>query len=130
MNQLERHRWDDGQLVSATLSGDRHAGDVLFARYDSYAHRIAVLYTSSPDAANEAVAAGRALAFEKLGTLHDPERFGAWMATIVRNSAARRNASSHTKSPGPNFPISSTSTRGPKTPTKTMNAWPGHARHC
>ena len=88
MNQLERHRWDDGQLVSATLSGDRHAGDVLFARYDSYAHRIAVLYTSSPDAANEAVAAGRALAFEKLGTLRDPERFGAWMATIVRNSAA------------------------------------------
>ncbi len=88
MNQLERHRWDDGQLVSATLSGDRHAGDVLFARYDSYAHRIAVLYTSSPDAANEAVAAGRALAFEKLATLRDPDRFGAWMATIVRNSAA------------------------------------------
>jgi RNA polymerase sigma factor (sigma-70 family) len=88
MKQMDRHRWDDRELVSAMLSGDRSAGDVLFARYDSYSQRIALRYTSSPDAAAEAVAAGKALAFEKLETLRDPDRFGAWMATIVRNSAA------------------------------------------
>ena len=88
MQDLDRQRWNDRDLVSATLSGDKYAGDVLFARYESYSRRIAVRYTSSPDAAAEAAAAGKALAFEKLDTLRDPDRFGAWMATIVRNSAA------------------------------------------
>jgi RNA polymerase sigma factor (sigma-70 family) len=71
--------------VLAAQGRDRVAGELLFARYDQMLCRVAARATRSPTEAEEAVAAARAQAWAQLPTLRDPERFGAWLAAIVRN---------------------------------------------
>jgi RNA polymerase sigma factor (sigma-70 family) len=102
-----RHRkqeWDDAQLIEAAVAGDSVAADILFARYDGYAWKVAIHYTHSHHAAEEAVAAGRAAAFEKMSQLRDPTRFGPWLATLVKNSAFTEHRRSSRMVPSADLP--------------------------
>lgn len=102
--------WDDAALIAAVLDGDGEAAAALYARYDPHARCVAARCTSSAAAAAEAAAAAWASAYEKLSTLRDPERFGPWLAAIVRNSAVaaqRAGAREVLSSAPPETPLSS-----------------------
>jgi RNA polymerase sigma factor (sigma-70 family) len=102
-----RHRqqeWDDAQLIEAAVAGDSVAADILFSRYDGYAWKVAIHYTHSHQAAEEAVAAGRASAFEKMSQLRDPTRFGPWLAALVKNSAFTEHRRSSRMVPSGDLP--------------------------
>jgi RNA polymerase sigma factor (sigma-70 family) len=77
----------DAELVVAAQAGDLDAAELLFARYDERLRREAISATASISDAAEVSAAARALAWEKLASLRNPERFGPWLSTIVRNCA-------------------------------------------
>jgi len=75
----------DGELVRATLEGDKRAFGEL---YDRYARLIRVIcndkagdVTIALDLAQEAFLR----AYKKLDRLEDAERFGAWLISITRN---------------------------------------------
>ena len=74
----------DGQLVQATLKGDKEAYGQL---YDRYARLVRVIcrdvtgdYSQAQDLAQEVFIR----AYEKLNTLKDPEKFGGWLVSISR----------------------------------------------
>jgi RNA polymerase sigma factor (sigma-70 family) len=81
----------DGELVLAAQAGDAAAAQLLFARYDERLRREAIRVTASMSDATEVAAAARALAWEKLGTLRNPDRFGPWLFRIVRNCAVNEH---------------------------------------
>lgn len=85
--QDDRRHWDDRRLIAAAVQGDSAAAAILFTHYDAYLRRVAAHYASSPAQAADAVGAAWATALERLDDLRNPDRFGAWMAAIVRNAA-------------------------------------------
>src|SRR5262245_27904323 len=74
-------------VVAAAASGDEAA----FARIVSAHHgdmsRVAYLVSGDLDVASEAVQAAWAIAWRRLGSLHDPDRLRPWLVTIAANEA-------------------------------------------
>ena len=95
-------RWrnnSDEELIRRVLAGRRESFGILVERYMPTVHAIAYAHTGrsadAEDVAQEAFIRG----LQSLPTLHDPHKFGAWLAGITRNvasvaarTAARRNA--------------------------------------
>ena len=77
----------DAELVRAAQDGDHDAARLLFASYQERMYREARRATGSVADAEEAVAAACAKAWVRLPSLNDPDRFGAWISTIVRRCA-------------------------------------------
>jgi RNA polymerase sigma factor (sigma-70 family) len=83
-----------GDLVVAAVSGDRQAFQVLVQRHAAVATGVAFSvcgdFSQSEDISQEAFIE----AWKNLATLHEPEKFPAWLCTIVRRRAIdfiRRN---------------------------------------
>ena len=76
-------------LVLAARAGDGSAFATLAARFRATALLIARGAGGDPDLAEDAVQDAFVTAFRALKGLDDPDRFGPWFATIVRNRARR-----------------------------------------
>jgi RNA polymerase sigma factor (sigma-70 family) len=77
----------DAAVVERVLDGDREAYAVLVERYQRSAHAVAIGILRDFQAAEDATQEAFVAAFEKLGDLRKPERFGPWLIRITRRKA-------------------------------------------
>jgi RNA polymerase sigma-70 factor, ECF subfamily len=75
----------DSALVARTLGGDLHAYTVLMARYRDKFGRYAFHMLGNREDAQEALQDSFVRAYRGLATCRQPDRFGAWLFTIVVN---------------------------------------------
>jgi RNA polymerase sigma-70 factor (ECF subfamily) len=83
----------DGDLVRRVRSGDTAAFRWLVERHSAGARVRAARWCAHPDDADDIVQEAFLQAFAGLGRLREPDRFGAWLAGIIRNislAAARQ----------------------------------------
>ncbi len=78
----------DRRLIERAQKGDRAALTALVERHLRSALGFAFSLTRSIDRSEEIVQEAWAQALERLASLRDPDRFGAWLLTIVRRVAA------------------------------------------
>lgn len=84
---------EDGDLVRRARAGDAAAFRMLVERHWAAARARAARLCARPDDVDDVVQEAFLQAFVALDRLRDPDRFGAWLAGIVRNvqrTAARR----------------------------------------
>jgi RNA polymerase sigma factor (sigma-70 family) len=84
----------DGDLVRQARSGDAGAFALLIERRFASARTLAARLGAHPDDVDDIVQEAFLQAFAGLDRLRDPDRFGAWLAGIVRNisrAAARQD---------------------------------------
>lgn len=89
---MPKGAWNEGEergLVIAASAGDLAAYDLLVRRYRKPALTVATAVLGRRELAEDAVQDALLAAFAALPRLGDPERFGPWLATIVRNRAQR-----------------------------------------
>ena len=84
----------DGELVRRARAGDAGAFSLLVERHFPSARALAARLCAHRDDVDDIVQEAFLQAFTGLGRLRDPDRFGAWLAGIVRNisRAAARQA--------------------------------------
>jgi Sigma-70 region 2 len=84
----------DGELARRARAGDSGAFALLVERHFPPARALAVRLCAHRDDVDDIVQEAFLQAFTGLGRLRDPDRFGAWLAGIVRNisRAAARQA--------------------------------------
>jgi RNA polymerase sigma-70 factor (ECF subfamily) len=75
----------DGALVARTLGGDLDAYAALMERYRDKFGRYAYHMLGNREDAQDALQDSFVRAYRGLGTCRQPERFGAWLFTIVVN---------------------------------------------
>ena len=110
----------DGELVRATLKGDRDAFGVLVSRYQRPAYLTALSVTGNPEDAEDVAQEAFLMALKRLEDNRDPERFGGWFLTIVRNRARnllRRERIRRTDDLSPEL------SPGPGGPGKDLQRW-------
>jgi RNA polymerase sigma-70 factor (ECF subfamily) len=83
----------DGELVHRTRKGDLAAFDELVRRYQRRATAIAYRLLTNRDDAMEVAQEAFLRAYERLGSLSDPDRFGSWLLRILSNLALNRRRS-------------------------------------
>lgn len=76
---------DDGALVGRARLGDKAAYGELVVRYRRAAFAIALSVTGRREDAEDAAQESFIVALERIDECRQPERFGAWFLTIVRN---------------------------------------------
>jgi len=77
----------DGALVSRAVAGDEEAYGELVSRYRRVAYGVALSVTRKHEDAEDAAQEAFIVALERLDECRNPDRFGAWFLTIVRNRA-------------------------------------------
>jgi RNA polymerase sigma-70 factor (ECF subfamily) len=77
------------ELVLRARSGDGGAFDALYRRFARSVHGVLISRLSAAEA-EEGVQEAFLLAHRRLGTLREPEAFGAWIHAIARNVANGR----------------------------------------
>jgi RNA polymerase sigma-70 factor (ECF subfamily) len=82
------------ETVRRAQNGDVAAFTELIGRFERTALAVAFGVSADSDRAGEAVQEAFVRAWQRLGDLREPERFGAWLCGIVRNVAhdAQRRA--------------------------------------
>jgi RNA polymerase sigma-70 factor, ECF subfamily len=80
-------RPSDAQLVERARAGGLDAQQTLFLRYVSVASAIAFRLTGSESDVEDIVQDSFIAAFERLGSLSEPQAFRAWLAAIVTRTA-------------------------------------------
>lgn len=77
----------DGELVRAAQAGAQDAFGALVTRYMRPAYLVALSVTGNPEDAEDVAQESFLVALRRLEDNRDPERFGGWLLTIVRNRA-------------------------------------------
>jgi RNA polymerase sigma-70 factor (ECF subfamily) len=77
----------DGELVRVALEGSQEAYGVLVTRYMRPAYLVALSVTGNPQDAEDVAQESFLVAMKRLADNRDPQRFGGWFLTIVRNRA-------------------------------------------
>ena len=77
----------DGELVREALEGGTEAFGVLVTRYMRAGYLVALSVTGNPEDAEDVSQEAFLVALEKLEGCRNPDRFGGWYLTIVRNRA-------------------------------------------
>ncbi len=75
----------DRELVLATRSGDEQAFSALVRRYMRSAYVVAYSVTSRHEDAEDAAQESLLVALQRIDECRDPDKFGGWLMTIVRN---------------------------------------------
>ena len=75
----------DGELVERARGGDDRAYGALVARYMRAAYVVALSVTRRHEDAEDAAQESFLVALERLEECRNPEKFGGWLMTIVRN---------------------------------------------
>ena len=103
----------DGELVRAALQGQSKDFGVLVTRYMRPGYLVALSVTGNPQDAEDVSQEAFLVALKRLEDCRDPERFGGWFLTIVRNRAKNLLRREHLRrgeeltpeiSPGPGGP--------------------------
>ncbi|MDT8340890.1 MAG: sigma-70 family RNA polymerase sigma factor [Longimicrobiales bacterium] len=76
---------DDGELVRRARLGDEEAYSLLVGRYMRPAYLVALSVTRSHPDAEDAAQEAFLVALQRLEECRNPDRFGGWLMTIVRN---------------------------------------------
>jgi RNA polymerase sigma-70 factor, ECF subfamily len=92
---------EDGALVAQVLNGQKEQYALLVRRHQASLFRHARGFGLDPDTASDMVQDALVRAFESLDTCQDHDRFGFWVARILRNrcldhlksAASQRNTS-------------------------------------
>ncbi|HEV8697447.1 MAG TPA: sigma-70 family RNA polymerase sigma factor [Candidatus Limnocylindrales bacterium] len=74
-------------LIGAAAGGSEAAFAIIVERHYVAMTRVCFVVCRDADVAAEAVQASWPIAWQKLGSLRDPERLGAWLASIAVNEA-------------------------------------------
>jgi len=77
----------DGELARAAREGDSEAFGVLVTRYMRPGYLVALSVTGNPEDAEDVAQESFLVALKRLEDCRDPEKFGGWLLTIVRNRA-------------------------------------------
>ena len=77
----------DGDLVLAALRGQTQAFGILVERYMRPGYLVALSVTGNSEDAEDVSQEAFLVALKRLEDCRDPERFGGWFLTIVRNRA-------------------------------------------
>ncbi|MDE2762141.1 MAG: sigma-70 family RNA polymerase sigma factor [Gemmatimonadota bacterium] len=80
----------DGILVARVRRGDSRAFDQLVRRHLRTAHAVARATLDNPDDADDVCQDAFIRALKRIDDCRNPERFGAWLMAIVRNTAHNR----------------------------------------
>ena len=72
-------------LVRAALAGDELAFAAIVERHRVAMTRVAYVVCGDADLAEESVQAAWPIAWQRLGSVREPERLGAWLASIAVN---------------------------------------------
>jgi RNA polymerase sigma-70 factor (ECF subfamily) len=83
MSELER--LSDGELVQRARDGQEQAYAALVERYMRSAYVVALSVTRRHEDAEDAAQESFLVALERLDECRNPEKFGGWFMTIVRN---------------------------------------------
>ena len=83
---------DDSRLVARAVAGDEAAVECLVRRHIAMAFAVAFAVVGDRDEAEDVCQDAMVRALERLGECRHPERFGAWLAEIVRNRARNMRA--------------------------------------
>ncbi len=83
----------DAGLVKAVLRGELSAFDQLVRRYQRRAVAVAYRMLNNREDALEVSQDAMLKAYDKLDSLHNPERFGSWLLRIVSNLSLNRRRS-------------------------------------
>ncbi|MEE2863522.1 MAG: sigma-70 family RNA polymerase sigma factor [Gemmatimonadota bacterium] len=75
----------EGELVRLALEGDEHAFGNLVELYQRAAYAVAYSVTGRHEDAEDAAQESFLVALERLEECRNPDRFGGWLMTIVRN---------------------------------------------
>jgi RNA polymerase sigma-70 factor, ECF subfamily len=81
----EAARRADAQAVARSLAGDMTAFDRLIEKYQRRAVAVSYRLLGNIDDAMDVCQEAFVRAFRSLGSLQEPERFGAWLMRIVSN---------------------------------------------
>ncbi len=84
---LDLKRRSDARAVRKVLAGHRESFDALVTRYQSLVYHVALSHVGNPADAEDLVQDAFLKAFRSLDGLKEPQRFSAWIVSIVRNSA-------------------------------------------
>ena len=77
----------NAELVARARTGDGAACDLLVRRHLRAAYAVALAVVRDPAEAEDVAQDAFALAFERLDSCREPERFAGWLLQIVRNQA-------------------------------------------
>ena len=83
MSELER--LSDGELVRRARDGEEAAYSALVERYMRSAYVVALSVTRRHEDAEDAAQESFMVALERIEECRNPEKFGGWFMTIVRN---------------------------------------------
>ena len=75
----------EGELVRLALKGDENAFGNLVELYQRAAYAVAYSVTGRHEDAEDAAQESFLVALERLEECRNPDRFGGWLMTIVRN---------------------------------------------
>lgn len=81
---------EDGALVARAQGGDRWAEEALYRRHARGLTAAVVRILGRAADADDVVQDSFVIAFERLGSLRNPEAFRGWLARIAINEARRR----------------------------------------
>lgn len=76
---------EDGDLVRRSCVGDEEAYSTLVGRYMRSAYLVAFSVTRKHEDAEDAAQEAFMVALQRLDECRNPDRFGGWLMTIVRN---------------------------------------------
>ena len=77
----------DEKVVRRVLEGQRDAFGILVRRYLPVVHAAAYARLGNGVDADDVAQETFLRAFQRLGSLHERQKFGAWLLTIARNTA-------------------------------------------
>jgi RNA polymerase sigma-70 factor (ECF subfamily) len=83
----ERESVPDAELVRRSREGDADAFGVLVSRHGRPAYLVALSVTNRHEDAEDAAQESFMVALQRIEECRRPDRFGAWLMTIVRNRA-------------------------------------------
>jgi len=110
----------DGDLVRAARGGETQAFGVLVTRYMRPGYLVALSVTGNPEDAEDVSQEAFLVALKRLEDCRDPERFGGWFLTIVRNRARNLLRREHLRRGEELTPEISPGTGGPAEDLKQM----------
>ena len=85
MSSQQADKQTDRELVRRARDGDASAFGTLVRRYQRPAYAVALSVVGKHEDAEDAAQEGFLVALERLEECRNPDRFGGWLLTIVRN---------------------------------------------
>ena len=91
---------DEAKLVEQALTGAEEAFTELVRRYQRPVYGLALSFVKDFDAAEDMAQEAFLAAYQQLGTLDEPGRFGNWLRIITANRCRTASSMNRGRTPG------------------------------